>query len=89
MGLHKNDFKGIKSYCHKFGIGSFNFFSTISIFDGAFSSGSCDYGMVLRISENNLFNLCMGCGNANDTKAELVAFWGLLDFALINIIISF
>ena len=53
----------------------------IGFFDGAQQDGLCGAGMVIRIRNNLSYRLWMGVGKGTNTKAELLALWGLLYFA--------
>lgn len=53
-------------------------------FDDATQNGVGGCGAILRINEDLYFNLRLGCGKASNTKSELLAFWCLLYFAMVN-----
>ena len=53
----------------------------IGFFDGAQEDGLCGAGMVIRIRNNLFYRLWMEADKETNTKAELLALWGLLYFA--------
>ena len=54
----------------------------IGYFDGAASAGSCGAGMVLLVNSSQSYRLCMDVGYGLNTRSKLLAFSGLLHFAL-------
>ena len=50
-------------------------------FDGAPQDGVCGIGMVLFIKQDHFINLWMRTGLGINTKAQLIALWGLLWFS--------
>ena len=54
----------------------------IGFFDGASQEGGYLFGasMVLKIGDNHILKLSMGCGQGSNTKSELLALYGLLVF---------
>ena len=54
---------------------------SIGYFDGATSKGLSGGGMFLKLNYEHPFLLWMGCGSGSNTKVELLALWGLLQFA--------
>lgn len=61
-----------------------NFSFPFGFFDVASQSRDCGAGMVLRIVVDHHFHLNMRAGRGSNTRAELVALWGLLHFALVR-----
>lgn len=50
-------------------------------FDGAKANNSRGCGMVVQINATSSFQIWMGAGIGTNTRAELLALWGLLLFA--------
>ena len=50
----------------------------VGYFDGAAQNNVCGCGMVIWISKDHFFSLCMGGGSGSNTRAELLSLWGLL-----------
>ena len=55
--------------------------STLDFFDGSSMNGLCGSGMMVKLNESHWFNLWMGGGHGNNTKAELLGLWGAMFFA--------
>lgn len=55
--------------------------STVGYFDGAAHGGFCGAGMMIRIQPDITYILGLGIGRGTNTRAELLALWGLLRFA--------
>ena len=53
----------------------------VGFFDGVEQNGLCGVGMVIQMECNNAFWICMNVGMGSNTRAELLALWGLLYFA--------
>ena len=58
-------------------------FCAEGFFDGASSNSYCGCGMMLSLNKDHYFTLCLGGGKGSNTKADLMSFWGLLQFAAI------
>ena len=44
----------------------------VGFFDGAEQSGSCGVGMVIQLTVNHSFRICMNAGHGTNTWAELL-----------------
>ena len=55
--------------------------AAVGFFDEDFKEGISGCGMVLKINDFHVFNLCMGGDQGSNTKAELLDLWGILYFA--------
>lgn len=55
--------------------------SRAGFFDGAEKNGSCGARMVIQLEENHTFLLRMDVGKGTNTRAKLLALWGLLYFS--------
>ena len=53
----------------------------VAHFDGAQQGGVCGAGMLIIIDKNLHYRFKMNIGPGTNTKAELLALWGLLHFA--------
>ena len=53
-------------------------------FDGACKEGICGCGIILNISNNHAFHMQLGAWTGTNTRAEMLAMWGLFDFAKKN-----
>lgn len=53
-------------------------------FDGASNKKLCGGGMVFKLAEDHYYLMRMGCGKCSNICAKLLAFWGLLKFAIIK-----
>jgi len=53
----------------------------VGYFDGAALLGQCGGGMCLNLNQSHSFHLWMGSGTGTNTRAKLLALWGLLRFA--------
>ena len=56
-------------------------FLVTGFFDGAKQKDCCGVGMVIKLQLNHKVLLGMVVGKGTNTKAELLALWGLLWFA--------
>ena len=54
---------------------------TVGYFAGVELHGSCGAGMVIQLEVNHSYLLCMNADKGTNTRAELLALWGLLFFA--------
>lgn len=54
----------------------------IAFFDGAEQNDICGVGMVLKLSSILSYRLNMGARRGSDSRAELLALWGLLYFVI-------
>ena len=55
-------------------------------FDEAAKDGMCGAGMLLCLENSSTFKLRMDAGRGCNTKAELLALWGLLYFASLRMV---
>ena len=55
--------------------------SIVGFFCGREHGGICGARMMIKLKENLSYRLRMGIGRGTNTKAELLALWGLLRFA--------
>ena len=53
----------------------------VGFFDDAAQHGSCDCGVVLRLDMGKQYHLWWHSGFGSNTRANIIALWGLLWFA--------
>lgn len=47
-------------------------------FYGECLDGSCGCGIIIHVSDQHFFSINLAAGRVSNTRAELIAFWGLL-----------
>ena len=52
-------------------------------FDGAAAENIGGSGYVIFINDSHFFSFSMGCGRSSNTRAELLACWGILSVSLL------
>ena len=54
----------------------------MGFFDGAATEGISGVGIYLAINSNHYFHIKLVCGGSTKTRAELLAIWALMHWAL-------